>query len=344
MKRLLAIESSCDETAACVMTMDGKVESNIIASQIATHALYGGVVPEIASRQHIQALPAVVEQAVAQAGCTLQDIDYFACTYGPGLSGALLCGINYAKGLAYALEKPILGINHIEGHLMANHVSHPDLQPPYVCLIVSGGHTTLVYVEDFGKYHLLGQTRDDAAGEAFDKAARALGLPYPGGPMIEKLAKTGDATAYKFTRPRCENPLDFSFSGLKTAVINTLHRAEQTGQTIQKEDMAASFQASCIDFLLTNAIKACKQRKVHTLSMAGGVCANGALREEATLRGRAEHLAVYLPEKGYCTDNAVMIAEAARRRLAVGERSDFTLNADPSLTLPYWEETLQNHM
>lgn len=344
MKRLLAIESSCDETAACVMGLDGTVYSNIIASQIKTHALYGGVVPEIASRQHIEALPAVVDQAVRQAGCTLRDIDAFACTYGPGLSGALLCGVNYAKGLAYALGKPLLGVNHIEGHLMANHVSDPALAPPYVCLIASGGHTMLLYVEDLGKYHLLGQTRDDAAGEAFDKAARALGLPYPGGPMIEKLAQKGDAHAFRFTRPRLTNPLDFSFSGLKTAVINALHRAEQTGQAIAKEDMAASFQAAAIDFLLTNAIQACKQLDVHTLSMAGGVCANGALRAAAQQRGQAEKLAVYLPEKGFCTDNAVMIAEAARHRLAQGQQSDGTLNADPSLTLPYWSETMKNPM
>lgn len=344
MQRLLAIESSCDETAACVMGMDGRVYSNIIASQIQTHALYGGVVPEIASRQHVEALPAVVAQAVEQAGCTLQEIDYFACTYGPGLSGALLCGVNYAKGLSYALGKPLLGVNHMEGHLMANHVSYPQLTPPYVCLLASGGHTMLLYVERFGQYHLLGETRDDAAGEAFDKAARALGLAYPGGPMIEKLAAEGDPKAYPFTRPRCENPLDFSFSGLKTAVINTLHRAEQRGERVKKADMAASFQAAAIDFLLTNAIQACKMLGVHTLSMAGGVCANGALRTEAQQRCNADNIVVYLPEKGFCTDNAVMIAEAARRRLAQGERSDGTLNADPSLTLPYWRKTIEKQM
>ena len=330
---LLAIESSCDETACAVMDAQGMVLGSTIHTQIDIHAAYGGVVPEIASRMHMEALPAVVAQALAQAGLALCDIDAFAVTYGPGLSGALLCGVNYAKGLAYAMDKPILGVHHIEGHMMANHVTHRDLQPPYVCLICSGGHTMLVHVQDYGRYRLLGQTRDDAAGEAFDKAARALGLGYPGGPKLEALARGGNPKAYRFTRPGCENPYDFSFSGLKTAVINLLHHAEQTGESVNRADMAASFQAHTVEFLLHNAMRACKETGVSSFSMVGGVCANGALRQQACQRGEAQGIRVFLPEKGLCTDNAVMIAEAARWRLLKGEISEFTLNAVPTLPL-----------
>ena len=330
---LLAIESSCDETACAVMNAQGEVLGSTIHTQIDIHAAYGGVVPEIASRKHMEALPAVVAQTLAQAKLTLHEIDAFAVTYGPGLSGALLCGVNYAKGLAYAMDKLILGVHHIEGHMMANHVTHRALRPPYVCLVCSGGHTMLIHVQDYGQYRLLGQTRDDAAGEAFDKAARALGLGYPGGPKLEALARTGKPDAYHFTRPRCENPYDFSFSGLKTAVINLLHTAEQRGQRVDRADVAASFQAHIVEFLLHNAMRACRETGVSTFSMVGGVCANGALRQEACRRGKAQGIDVYLPEKGLCTDNAVMIAEAARWRLLRGETSAFTLNAIPTLPL-----------
>ena len=335
----LAIESSCDETACAVMDAQGTVLGSAIHTQIDTHAAYGGVVPEIASRMHMEALPAVVAQALSQAGLALCDMDAFAVTYGPGLSGALLCGVNYAKGLAYAMDKPIVGVHHIEGHMMANHVTHRDLQPPYVCLICSGGHTMLVHVEAYGRYRLLGQTRDDAAGEAFDKAARALGLGYPGGPKLEALAREGNPAAYHFTRPRCDNPYDFSFSGLKTAVINLLHHAGQTGESVNRADVAASFQAHAIAFLLHNAMQACQKVGVSSFSMVGGVCANGALRQEAVRRGKERGLRVFLPEKGLCTDNAVMIAEAARRRLLSGESSEFTLNAVPTLPLSGLQST-----
>ena len=331
MQTILAIESSCDETAACVMDMDGTVRSNIIASQIDIHARYGGVVPEIASRQHLLALPGVVRQALEQADVGMEHIDGFGVTYGPGLSGALLCGVNYAKGLAYAMDKPLLGVHHMEGHILANHVTHRDLEPPYMCLVVSGGHTMLIHVPAPLTYRVLGQTRDDAAGEAFDKAARALGLRYPGGPVLEQLARTGDASAFSFTRPKLDTPYDFSFSGLKTAVINRLHQAEMKGETIEKADMAASFQAAVIDFLLRGARKACRDTGCRTLSLVGGVCANGALREAAQQMARDEGLRLYLPDKGLCTDNAVMIAEAARLHFLRGERSGWDLNAVPNL-------------
>ena len=329
----LAIETSCDETAACVMDAQGHVLGDAVLSQIDIHSAYGGVVPEIASRQHLMALPFVVRQALNDAGKTLQDIDAFAVTYGPGLSGALLCGVNYAKGLAYALDKPLIGIHHMEGHLMAAHVSHLELEPPYLCLIVSGGHTSLVHVKAPFCYQMLGQTRDDAAGEALDKTARALGLPYPGGPYLEKLAVGGNAKAYKFTRPRLDNPYDYSFSGLKTAVVALLKKAQQRGEEAKPEDVAASVQQSVIEFLLNPAFRALRETGIKTLSMAGGVCANQALRLEASVRAKAQGVTLALPEKRLCTDNAVMIAEAARRRLAAGQRSDITLNAIASLTL-----------
>ncbi len=334
MQWILAIESSCDETAAAVMRMDGQVASSVISSQIQTHALYGGVVPEIASRKHVEALPYVVQEAMEKAHLCFAQLDGLACTYGPGLSGALLCGVNYAKGLALALGKPLLGINHMEGHLMANHVEH-NIDFPYICLIVSGGHTMLLTVEGFARYRLLGQTQDDAAGEAFDKVARALGLPYPGGPKLEALAKQGAAAAFHFTKPKCANPLDFSFSGLKTAVLNTLHRAEQRGETLNKADLAAGFQAAAVDFLLGNALLACRRQNIHTLSMAGGVCANQFLRNQAQQRCQQAGVTLYLPPLAFCTDNAVMIAEAARRRFALGQTSGYALNADPSLALSY---------
>jgi len=330
---LLAIESSCDETAACVMDNTGRVLSDVITSQIDIHKTYGGVVPEIASRKHLEALPFVVGEAIKNAKVSLRDIDAFAVTYGPGLNGALLCGINYAKGLAYALSRPILGIHHMEGHIMANHVTHRDLKPPYLCLVCSGGHTCLVHVRDFFDYKLLGQTRDDAAGEAFDKAARALGLSYPGGPNLERLAKDGNPKAFSFTRPKIDNPYDYSFSGLKTAVITLLHNAQQRRETVTPADVAASFQANAIEFLLKPAFSALRELGLKTLSMVGGVCANGALRLRASELAKAMGVEVVLPEQRLCTDNAVMIAEAARRRIALGQRSDMTLNAVPTIPL-----------
>ncbi|MBQ9989173.1 MAG: tRNA (adenosine(37)-N6)-threonylcarbamoyltransferase complex transferase subunit TsaD [Clostridia bacterium] len=340
--KLLAIETSCDETAAAVMDQAGQVLSNVISTQIAVHAKFGGVVPEIASRKHIEALPAVVSEALLQAGTAMEQIDAFAVTFGPGLAGALLCGVNYAKGLAYAMDKPLIAVHHMEGHMMANHVTNPDLEMPYICLVCSGGHSTLLRVDENFEYRLLGQTRDDAAGEAFDKAARALGLPYPGGPQIEQLARQGNPKAYSFTRPRCDNPYDFSFSGLKTAVHNITHNAAQRGETIEKADLAASFQAHVIDFLLTPALRACREEDIKTLSLAGGVCANGALRAEAQRRCAEMGVRVFLPERGLCTDNAVMIAEAARRRFLAGYRSNLTLNAVPTISVTGLQSKVYN--
>jgi N6-L-threonylcarbamoyladenine synthase len=328
---LLAIESSCDETAACVMDGDGRVLSDIIFTQMDTHKEYGGVVPEIASRMHLEALPFVVHEALDKAGAILSDIDKFAVTFGPGLAGALLCGVNYAKGLAYALGRPLLGIHHMEGHIMANHVTHRELKPPYLCLICSGGHTQLVHVKAPFDYRLVGQTRDDAAGEAFDKTARALGLPYPGGINLEELAKTGNPKAFSFTKPRCENPYDYSFSGLKTAVITLLRNRRQQGETVNLADVAASFQAHAIDFLLLPAFAALHELGMNVLSVVGGVCANQALRARAYELAGLSGNTVLMPEKGLCTDNAVMIAEAARRRFALGQHSDFALNAVPNV-------------
>jgi N6-L-threonylcarbamoyladenine synthase len=330
---LLAIETSCDETAACVMDMDGRVLADVIHSQTDIHAVYGGVVPEIASRKHLEALPFVVDAALGEANADIAEIDVFATTYGPGLSGALLCGLNYAKGLAVARSRPLIGVHHMEGHIMANHVTHPELAPPYLCLVASGGHTCLVHVKAAFDYELLGQTRDDAAGEAFDKAARTLGLGYPGGPNLERLAKDGDAKAFTFTRPKCENPYDFSFSGLKTAVISTLHNARQRGESISAADMAASFQGHANAFLLHPAFLALRERGLRTLSMVGGVCANGALRLLAQDRASQAGVALYLPDKRLCTDNAVMIAEAGRRRFLAGQPSDYALNAVPNAPL-----------
>ena len=329
----LAIETSCDETAACVMDDGGAILSDVILSQIDIHKTYGGVVPEIASRKHLEALPFVVQEAIDRADVAFPDIGAFAVTFGPGLLGALLCGVNYAKGLAFALDKPLLGIHHMEGHIMACHVTNKELEPPYLCLVCSGGHTSLIHVKAPFDYELLGQTRDDAAGEAFDKAARALGLSYPGGPNLEKLAKEGDPTAYSFTRPKIENPYDYSFSGLKTAIITLLHNASQRGADLNRADVAASFQKNAIDFLLTPAFLAMRKLGIDKLSMVGGVCANTALRQRAQELATTHGAFVYMPDIRYCTDNAVMIAEAARRRFAVGQHSDMTLNAIPSMPL-----------
>jgi N6-L-threonylcarbamoyladenine synthase len=324
---ILAIETSCDETAVCLMDDGGRVLADVIVSQMDIHKAYGGVVPEIASRKHLEMLPFVVREALTEANLTFGDIDAVAVTFGPGLAGALLCGVNYAKGLAFALGKPVIGIHHMEGHIMANHVTHAKLESPYLCLVASGGHTCLLHVKAPFVYEMLGQTRDDAAGEAFDKAARTLGLPYPGGPNLEALAKGGNEKAFKFTRPRIDNPYDFSFSGLKTAVISLLHNAAQRGQALNLADVAASFQASAIGFLLQPAFGAAKDLGIGRLSMAGGVLANTALRERAKTLADEAGVALYLPEKRFCTDNAVMIAEAARRRLRMGQTSEMTLNA-----------------
>lgn len=288
-KIILAIESSCDETSAAVVVNGRDVLSNIIASQIDTHKKFGGVVPEVASRMHIEVINSVVSEALKVANKTLDDIDAIAVTYGPGLVGALLVGLQYAKGLAYSLKKPLIGVNHIEGHISANFIEHKDLKPPFVCLVVSGGHTFIVHVKDYGNYEIIGETRDDAAGEAYDKVARSLGLGYPGGPKIDKLSKEGNEDAIKFPRANFhDNTLDFSFSGVKSAVLNYLNKMEMKNEKINKADVAASFQKAVVGVLTDNVIKTCKIKKIDKIAIAGGVASNSALRESLIKEGKRE--------------------------------------------------------
>ncbi len=329
---ILAIETSCDETAAAVVVNGREVASNVLYSQIAIHAEYGGVVPELASRNHLEKLPYIVQEALGNAGCDLQNIDAVAVTQGPGLVGALLTGVSYAKALAYAANKPLIAVNHIEGHISANFITHKELVPPFICLVVSGGHTNIVKVADYGSYEPLGATRDDAAGEAFDKVARVLGLPYPGGPNLQKLAESGNKEAYVFPRPfRGETHLDFSFSGLKTAVINKIHTMEQKGEAYSRADIAASFQRAVAETLIKNTFEAARRENMKVVALAGGVSANEYLRGEAA--GVAGYR-LFLPDVAYCTDNAAMIASAAYYRLRRGcPAAGLDLNADPSLKL-----------
>lgn len=332
--KILAIESSCDETAASVVENGRNVLSNIIASQIDVHVLYGGVVPEIASRKHIEVISTVVDSALKEAKVTFDEIDAIAVTYGPGLVGALLVGLQYAKGLAYAINKPLIGVNHIEGHISANFIQNKELVPPFVCLVVSGGHTCIVYMEDFGKFKIMGQTRDDAAGEAFDKVARAIGLGYPGGPKIDKLAKEGNADAIKFPRANFhEQTLDFSFSGVKSAVLNYINAANMKHQEINKADVAASFQKAVIGVLTENAFKACSQMKVNRIVIAGGVASNSCLRETLIEEGKIRGIEILIPEQILCTDNAVMIGSAAYFEYLDGNFASLDLNAVPNLKL-----------
>ena len=309
---ILAIESSCDETAASVVKNGRCVLSNIISSQIAIHTLYGGVVPEIASRKHIEKINQVVEAALKEADVTLDDIDAIGVTYGPGLVGALLVGVAEAKAIAYAKKKPLVGVHHIEGHVSANYIEHPDLEPPFLCEIISGGHTHLVIVKDYGSFEILGRTRDDAAGEAFDKVARAIGLGYPGGPKIDKLAKEGNPHAIDFPRAHMEDaPYDFSFSGVKSAVLNHLNKCRMTGEPIVEADIAASFQQAVVDVLVDNAIRAAKDYHMDRLAIAGGVASNGALRAAMEAACEKEGIRFYRPSPIFCTDNAAMIGVAA---------------------------------
>ena len=309
---ILAIESSCDETAASVVKNGRCVLSNIISSQIAIHTLYGGVVPEIASRKHIEKINQVVEAALKEADVTLDDIDAIGVTYGPGLVGALLVGVAEAKAIAYAKKKPLVGVHHIEGHVSANYIEHPDLEPPFLCEIISGGHTHLVIVKDYGSFEILGRTRDDAAGEAFDKVARAIGLGYPGGPKIDKLAKEGNPHAIDFPRAHMEDaPYDFSFSGVKSAVLNHLNKCRMTGEPIVEADIAASFQQAVVDVLVDNAIRAAKDYHMDRLAIAGGVASNGALRAAMEAACEKESIRFYRPSPIFCTDNAAMIGVAA---------------------------------
>lgn len=331
---ILAIESSCDETAAAVVKNGREVLSNVISSQIDLHTLYGGVVPEIASRKHIEKINQVIEEALSQAGVTLEEITAIGVTYGPGLVGALLVGVAEAKAIAYAAGKPLVGVHHIEGHVSANFIEHPDLEPPFVCLIVSGGHTHLVIVKDYGEFEIIGRTRDDAAGEAFDKVARAVGLGYPGGPKVDKTAKEGNKHAVEFPRAKVEGaPYDFSFSGLKSAVLNYINHAKMTGQEIHVPDLVASFQNAVVDALVSRTVAAAKEYGYDKVAIAGGVASNSALRAEMKKACRKAHLSFYHPSPIFCTDNAAMIGVAAYYEYQKGTRAGWDLNAVPNLKL-----------
>lgn len=331
---LLAIESSCDETAAAVLSAPREVRSMSVHTQIPLHREFGGVVPELASRSHVERLGPVVEDALAKANCAFGDLDGVAVTFGPGLVGALLTGVSYAKGVALAKGIPLIGVNHIAGHVAANYLSYRELEPPFVCLIASGGHSHIVLVEGYETFSLLGKTRDDAAGEAFDKAARALGLSYPGGPALENLALSGDPNAYAFHSSLNEGAgLDFSFSGVKTAVVNLLHNAEQKGEEISRADVAASFQRAVVNALAEKSVRAALGLGQKKLALAGGVSANCALRAAMQSRADAAGIAFYCPEFRFCTDNAAMIGCAGYYALQSGRTSPLSLNARPALTL-----------
>ena len=331
---ILAIESSCDETAASVVKNGREVLSNVISSQIALHTQFGGVVPEIASRKHIEKINQVVTQALEDAGVTLTDVDAIGVTYGPGLVGALLVGVAEAKAIAFAAKKPLVGVHHIEGHVSANYIENPDLEPPFVCLIVSGGHTHLVIVKDYGEFEIIGRTRDDAAGEAFDKVARAVGLGYPGGPKVDKTAKEGNPHAIEFPRAKVEgSPYDFSFSGLKSAVLNYINKAHMTGEEIRVPDLVASFQNAVVEALVSRAVLAAKEYGYDKLAIAGGVASNSALRAAMQEACDKEHIRFYHPSPIFCTDNAAMIGCAAYYEYKKGTRHGWDLNAIPNLKL-----------
>nr|WP_302599429.1 tRNA (adenosine(37)-N6)-threonylcarbamoyltransferase complex transferase subunit TsaD [uncultured Cellulosilyticum sp.] len=330
---ILAIETSCDETSVAVVRNGREVLANSISTQIPLHELYGGVVPEIASRMHVEKINLVIEDALQTAGITLDDIDVVGVTYGPGLVGALLVGVVAAKAIAFAKNKPLVGVHHIEGHIAANYIEHLDLEPPFLCLVVSGGHTHLVYVEDYTKYEIIGRTRDDAAGEAYDKVARAIGLTYPGGPKLDKLAKEGNKDAIKFPRAMQDGSYDFSFSGLKSAVLNYVNGAKMKGEEINAADLAASFQASVTDVLVEKAMQLAKEKNISKIALAGGVAANQGLREVMEAACEKSGKKLYYPGLKLCTDNAAMIGCAAYYEYLKGTRADMSLNAVPNLPL-----------
>lgn len=331
---ILGIESSCDETAASVVKNGRQVLSNVITSQIETHTVYGGVVPEIASREHIKSVNYVIRRSLVEAGLSLEDITAIGVTYGPGLVGALLVGVAEAKAIAYAAQKPLIGVHHIEGHVSANFIENPELKPPFVCLIVSGGHTHLVIVKDYGEFEIIGRTRDDAAGEAFDKVARAVGLGYPGGPKVDMAARKGNPHAIEFPRGKVEGaPYDFSFSGLKSAVLNHINHARMTGEEICVADLAASFQESVVESLVSRAVLSCEQYGYKKLAIAGGVASNTALRAAMIEACKKRQIAFYYPSPIYCTDNGAMIGAAAYYEYMRGNVADWSLNAVPNLKL-----------
>ena len=332
--KILAIESSCDETACAVVEDGVNVLSNIVATQIDEHKLYGGVVPEIASRRHCENISLVVEQTLEESNCSMEDIDAVAVTYAPGLIGALLVGISYAKGLAMSANKPLVAVHHIAGHIAANYISHTNLKPPYLCLVVSGGHSHIVEVKDYTKYHVIGRTRDDAAGECFDKVARTLGYEYPGGKYIDVAAKCGNPNAYKLPHPKVQgSEYDFSFSGLKTAVINLVHNASQKGEEINREDMAASFQNTIAEILVDKTMKAAEEFGYKTIGLAGGVSANSGVREALQKACDERGYKLFMPEFKYCGDNAAMIGCQAYYDYLAGKRADESLNGIATLSL-----------
>ena len=331
---ILGLESSCDETAAAVIKNGRTVLSNVISSQIDIHKEYGGVVPEIASRKHIERINTVIEEALKEAGVGLKDLDAIGVTYGPGLVGALLVGVAEAKAICFAADIPLVGVHHIEGHVSANYIENKDLEPPFLCLIVSGGHTHLVVVKDYGEFEILGRTRDDAAGEAFDKVARAIGLGYPGGPKIDKLSKEGNPDAITFPKTKIEDaPYDFSFSGLKSAVLNYINKAKMMNEEFNPADLAASFQKNVVDTLTEKTIHAAKELHINKVSIAGGVASNSTLRNSMEEACRKEGLRFYHPSPIFCTDNGAMIGVAAYYEFIKGTRHGWDLNAVPNLQL-----------
>ena len=331
---ILGIETSCDETAAAVVKNGKEVLSNVISSQVALHAEFGGVVPEIASRNHLEKIDEVIRLAVKEAGISMQELTAIAVTVGPGLVGALLVGVSEAKALAFALGKPLVPVHHIEGHIAANFISNPECEPPFVCLVASGGHSHLLLVEDYGKIRIYGRTRDDAAGEAFDKVSRAVGLGYPGGPKLEKMAKEGNPHAYHFPTAKMEDaPYDFSFSGVKSAVLNEMNRKKMLGEEVRVADLCASFQENVTEVLSEKAIALCKELHINRLSIAGGVAANGKLREKMEEKAKQEGIEFFCPKLILCTDNAAMIAAAAYHEWKKGNFAGHDVNAYPSLSL-----------
>lgn len=332
--KILAIESSCDETAAAVVKNGREVLSNVISSQIELHKLYGGVVPEIASRKHIEKINQVIEEALEEANVTLDNVDAIGVTYGPGLVGALLVGVAEAKAIAYAKRKPLIGVHHIEGHISANFIENKELEPPFICLVVSGGHTHLVCVKDYGEYEIIGRTRDDAAGEAFDKVARAIGLGYPGGPKIDKLSKEGNPDAITFPKAHINDaPYDFSFSGVKSAVLNYINGCQMKGETFNQADVAASFQKAVTEVLVENAMRAVDEYDMKKLAIAGGVASNSTLRQAMKDACEKKKIEFYYPSPIFCTDNAAMIGVAAYYEYLKGTRHGWDLNAVPNLKL-----------
>ena len=332
--RILAIETSCDETAAAVVQNGREVLSNVIYTQIKLHTVFGGVVPEIASRKHIEKINPVIETALKEADVTVDEIDAVAVTYGPGLVGALLVGVAEAKAIAYGAKKALIGVHHIEGHISANYIEHKDLEPPFLCLVASGGHSHLVLVKDYGVYEIIGRTRDDAAGEAFDKVARAIGLGYPGGPKVDKLAREGDRHAIVFPRAKIlDHPDDFSFSGLKSAVLNYLNQCQMKGIEVNRADVAASFQQAVIDVLTEHTLKAARRIGVDKVAIAGGVASNSSLRSQMEEACRRRRIRFYHPSPVYCTDNAAMIGTAAYYEYIKGVRHGWDLNAIANLKI-----------